>query len=247
MSSRRRFSSSCTISAPTGTRAIFVDGSSRLRLTRRATASAGAANGSRGRPCTTRAWNRRRCRMKTGGCGPRAKRCSGLPARDRLLLALRAQELSYRDIAVAAGIRPSSVGRLLARALDRWGQACGRGRGPQLAPDRENREAWTHMKCLNDAQIQAVVDREAADDVRKHAESCVRCGDRVREREALSAAVVQAINVPASMPPGVSRRVRAGAVGRIEPGRDAVEAGRSARPLVAARAAGAWPQSPPPR
>ena len=49
-----------------------------------------------------------------------------LPERDRLLLALRAQELSYRDIAVAAGIRPSSVGRLLARALDRWAHECGR-------------------------------------------------------------------------------------------------------------------------
>jgi RNA polymerase sigma-70 factor, ECF subfamily len=43
-----------------------------------------------------------------------------LPARDRLLLALRAQGLSYRDIAAAARIRPSSVGRLLARAVDRW-------------------------------------------------------------------------------------------------------------------------------
>ena len=52
-----------------------------------------------------------------------------LPDRDRLLLALRSQELSYRDIAVAARIRPSSVGRLLARALERWGQACGRA-GP---------------------------------------------------------------------------------------------------------------------
>jgi RNA polymerase sigma-70 factor (ECF subfamily) len=43
-----------------------------------------------------------------------------LPERDRLLLALRAQGLSYRDIAVAARIRPTSVGRLLARAVDRW-------------------------------------------------------------------------------------------------------------------------------
>ncbi len=64
------------------------------------------------------------------------------------------------------------------------------------------------MKCLSDALIQAVVDREAADDVRHHVESCVRCGNRVREREALSAAVVQAMNVPAGLPPGVSRRVR---------------------------------------
>ena len=43
-----------------------------------------------------------------------------LPERDRLLLVLRAQGLSYRDIAKATGIRPASVGRLLARAVDRW-------------------------------------------------------------------------------------------------------------------------------
>jgi RNA polymerase sigma-70 factor (ECF subfamily) len=46
-----------------------------------------------------------------------------LSARDRLLLALRAQGLSYRDIAAASGIRLSSVGRLLARAVDRWQRA----------------------------------------------------------------------------------------------------------------------------
>lgn len=43
-----------------------------------------------------------------------------LPARDRLLLSLRAQGLSYADMARAAGIRPVSIGRLLARAVDRW-------------------------------------------------------------------------------------------------------------------------------
>ena len=63
------------------------------------------------------------------------------------------------------------------------------------------------MKCLTDAQIQAVVDREAADDIRQHAESCVPCGDRVGARQALAAAVVAAINTPAVVPPGVSRRV----------------------------------------
>ncbi len=47
-----------------------------------------------------------------------------LSARDRLLLALRSQGLSYRDIAVAAGIRVSSVGRLLARAVSRCERAC---------------------------------------------------------------------------------------------------------------------------
>jgi RNA polymerase sigma-70 factor (ECF subfamily) len=48
-----------------------------------------------------------------------------LAPRDRLLIALRANGLSYRDIAAAAGIRPPSVGRLLARALDRWAEASG--------------------------------------------------------------------------------------------------------------------------
>jgi RNA polymerase sigma-70 factor (ECF subfamily) len=43
-----------------------------------------------------------------------------LAPRDRLLLVLRAQGLSYRDIAAAAGIKLSSVGQLLARAVERW-------------------------------------------------------------------------------------------------------------------------------
>ena len=47
-----------------------------------------------------------------------------LAPRDRLLLALRVQGLSYRDIAIASGIREQSVGRLLARALDRWRKQC---------------------------------------------------------------------------------------------------------------------------
>jgi RNA polymerase sigma-70 factor (ECF subfamily) len=46
-----------------------------------------------------------------------------LAPRDRLLLALKAQGLSYRDIAAAAGVRETSVGRLLARALERWERA----------------------------------------------------------------------------------------------------------------------------
>ena len=42
-----------------------------------------------------------------------------LAPRDRLLIALRAQGLSYQEIGDAAGIRAGSVGRPLARALDR--------------------------------------------------------------------------------------------------------------------------------
>jgi RNA polymerase sigma-70 factor (ECF subfamily) len=59
-----------------------------------------------------------------------------LVPRDRLLLALRAQELSYREIAVAAGIRPVSVGRLLARAMDRWEQACNQRAPLRVKPER---------------------------------------------------------------------------------------------------------------
>lgn len=53
-----------------------------------------------------------------------------LAARDRLLIMLRAQGLSYQEIAGAARLRPASVGRLLARALDRLAH--------QLATSREN-------------------------------------------------------------------------------------------------------------
>lgn len=42
-----------------------------------------------------------------------------LRPRDRLLVALRAQGLTYGEIADSARIRPASVGRLLARALER--------------------------------------------------------------------------------------------------------------------------------
>ncbi|MCA1651565.1 MAG: sigma-70 family RNA polymerase sigma factor [Acidobacteria bacterium] len=46
-----------------------------------------------------------------------------LSNRDRLLVTLRAQGLSYRDIAAAMSLQPASVGRLLARALGRWERA----------------------------------------------------------------------------------------------------------------------------
>jgi RNA polymerase sigma-70 factor, ECF subfamily len=43
-----------------------------------------------------------------------------LRPRDRLVVMLRAQGLSYREIAAATNIPETSVGRLLARALARW-------------------------------------------------------------------------------------------------------------------------------
>ena len=46
-----------------------------------------------------------------------------LSDRDRLLIALRAQGLSYREIASAADVKESSVGQFLARAVERWTRA----------------------------------------------------------------------------------------------------------------------------
>jgi RNA polymerase sigma-70 factor (ECF subfamily) len=46
-----------------------------------------------------------------------------LAPRDRLLVMLRAEGLSYREIAGAAGLRAGSVGQMLARAIERWSRA----------------------------------------------------------------------------------------------------------------------------
>src|SRR5262245_2563348 len=59
-----------------------------------------------------------------------------LPERDRLLLALRAQDLTYREIAAAANIRESSVGQLLARAIDKWERACHERGGVKMRTER---------------------------------------------------------------------------------------------------------------
>jgi RNA polymerase sigma factor (sigma-70 family) len=52
--------------------------------------------------------------------GPVRAAFAALAPRDRLLLSLRAQGLSYREIGAAARVTEVSVGRLLARAVDRW-------------------------------------------------------------------------------------------------------------------------------
>jgi hypothetical protein len=63
------------------------------------------------------------------------------------------------------------------------------------------------MSCLNDAQIQSIVDREAGDAVRQHAASCAQCGTRVREREGLMREIGQAMNIGGEVPRDVSLRV----------------------------------------
>ena len=58
-----------------------------------------------------------------------------LEPRDRLVLLLRAQGQSYAEIAAAVGLRPSSVGTVLARATARlrqvYGGEAGTGRSPR--------------------------------------------------------------------------------------------------------------------
>jgi hypothetical protein len=81
------------------------------------------------------------------------------------------------------------------------------------------------MKCLNDVQIQAVVDHEADDSLREHAASCGRCGDRVRTRETLTARVTEAINEPADLPAGVSHRVQQALSTESSPGATRLRAG----------------------
>ena len=63
------------------------------------------------------------------------------------------------------------------------------------------------MKCLNDAQIQAIVDNEADDRLQHHAETCADCGERVRARRALTAGMLRHLDVPAAIGAAASRRV----------------------------------------
>ena len=86
------------------------------------------------------------------------------------------------------------------------------------------------MTCLNDAQIQAVADREAAGDLRMHAASCPRCGDRVRQREAMTAGVLGAISPETPLPPQLARRVEAALAGGRGSGATRLRAAASERP-----------------
>jgi hypothetical protein len=64
------------------------------------------------------------------------------------------------------------------------------------------------MSCLNQGQIQSVVDGEAAAAIREHVAICAGCQTRVREREQLMAAIGQAMNIPMTVPPHVNQRVQ---------------------------------------
>lgn len=64
------------------------------------------------------------------------------------------------------------------------------------------------MNCLNDSQIQAVADREAAEDAVAHAGSCRRCGERVAEFARRASLLERVVAGPAVMPAEVALRVR---------------------------------------
>ncbi len=53
----------------------------------------------------------------------------GLDGRDREMLLMREEGFSYAEIADAVGVKASSVGTLLSRALDRFARAYGRDDG----------------------------------------------------------------------------------------------------------------------
>jgi len=74
------------------------------------------------------------------------------------------------------------------------------------------------MSCLDDAQIQSVVDREAADALRAHVASCSSCQARVHDRERLMTGIAQAMNLSRSVPPDVSRRVERVLAEGVAPG-----------------------------
>lgn len=63
------------------------------------------------------------------------------------------------------------------------------------------------MSCLSDAQIQSIVDGEAADAARAHVASCGRCQSRLRERQVVAQAIAEALYVPADLPPDMRARV----------------------------------------
>jgi hypothetical protein len=60
---------------------------------------------------------------------------------------------------------------------------------------------------LNDSHIQALADGEPLPEAAAHAAGCAACAARVRERQALMAALTSAVNVPAIMPPPLAERV----------------------------------------
>jgi hypothetical protein len=65
------------------------------------------------------------------------------------------------------------------------------------------------MACLTHDQIQALADGEADAVLQQHAASCARCADRVRERQAVVAAMRDSLTADAALPHQLTQRVEA--------------------------------------
>jgi anti-sigma factor RsiW len=63
-------------------------------------------------------------------------------------------------------------------------------------------------RCLNDIQIQAVVDGEAGAAERAHVATCGACAARVARREQQIAEIEQTLNAPVEMPASLAERVQ---------------------------------------
>jgi hypothetical protein len=65
------------------------------------------------------------------------------------------------------------------------------------------------MTCLNDAEIQALIDGEADDRQREHARACRRCADRAQARERRNAALFSPVERDLDVPRHLARRIDA--------------------------------------
>ena len=78
------------------------------------------------------------------------------------------------------------------------------------------------MNCLNDAQVQAIVDGEAGGEagasVRAHLAGCAHCQMRVRNREVFLRAIEEAMSAPAELPRDVALRVERALADASTPG-----------------------------
>lgn len=70
------------------------------------------------------------------------------------------------------------------------------------------------MTCLNDPEIQRVVDGEAGADALAHVKACSRCAGRLGEFERRAADLDAALAQPSGMPPAAEARIRAAIAGR---------------------------------
>ena len=63
------------------------------------------------------------------------------------------------------------------------------------------------MTCLNDHHIQALADGEGAPEMQAHAAGCAACGGKLRDRQALMAAMREVIAPPVPVPEPLAREV----------------------------------------